>query len=447
VRTRCRRLAVLAAALLGVVVPVGRAGATTRTGAATLETDGSWPGLGTVCEKGPGGSETARGVGAHSVDIATFADPGNAAEPGLNAEFFELAGAFARWCNAAGGIDGRTIVVHDRDAGLFNAAQVTDEACQQDFMAVGGGLVFDGPAPPVRVGCGLGNLPSYVVSNEADAAALQVNPQDIRVGEIEAGWYGALGHRYPQAIRHFGIGAANEPSILDPTRKWEQAAEQQGWKVVDWQEPPFTVTDWAPYVAEAQSKGVEALETPTGTNVETYFEAMDTADYHPTFIFLGIGIPERLGNQEAHVAVSGPLPPIYFATQNWPFELAAQSPGLEQLIALMRRYAAGDPIDTDDEYAVDAWLLFAKSASACGADLTVSCVLDHAAAQTNWTGGGVYAPIAHLGLSDQRPTPSDCFLLMEVKGSGFAYDEADTRPNDQIWHCDVTSLFHVTGNG
>jgi hypothetical protein len=167
-------------------------------------------------------------VSAHSIDIATLADPGNSAEPGLNEEFFQLASAFAKWCNASGGIDGRKIVVHDRDAALVNAGQVTVESCQQDFMAIGGGLVFDESAVPVRVGCGLGDIPAYVVSNEADTAGLQVNPQDIRTDEIEAGWYNALGRRYPRAVEHFGIGAANEPSIIDPTRKWEQAAEQQG---------------------------------------------------------------------------------------------------------------------------------------------------------------------------------------------------------------------------
>ncbi len=438
---------VLAAlAVAGVVPASGADGATARARHALLA-DGTWPGMGTVCENGPGGGATARGVGAHSIDIATFADPGNSADPGLNEEFFQLAGAFARWCNASGGIDGRAIVVHDRDAALVNAGQVTEEACQQDFMSVGGGLVFDQSAVPVRVGCGLGDIPAYVVSNEADTAGLQVNPQDIRTDEIEAGWYSALGRRYPQAVKHFGIGAANEPSIIDPTRKWEQAAEQQGWKVVDWQEPPFTVTDWAPYVEEAQSKGVQALETPTGSNIETYFQAMDTAGYDPAFIFMGIGIPEQVGKPTYHVAVSGPFPPIYFAAQTWPFELASQSPGLEQLIALMRKDAPDDTIDTNDEYAIDAWLLFAKSASACGANLTVSCVLDHAAAETNWTGGGVYAPIAHLGMSDQKPTPSDCFLLMRVKGSGFAYDKADTMPNEQIWHCDPKSLYAVSASG
>ncbi len=441
---RYRHLFATVTTFVIAVAPLGRAGAST-TGPSQAK--GSWPGIGTVCASGPGGAATARGVSSRSINVATFADPGNTAEPGLNREFFELAQAFAAWCNAAGGIGGRKLVIHDRDGGLFNAGQVTEEACQQDFMAVGGGLVFDNSATPVRVTCGLGSIPAYVVSNEADSAALQVNPQDIRVDEIEAGWYAALGRRYPQAVKHFGIGAANEPAILDPTRKWEQAAEQQGWKVVNWQEPPFAVTDWAPYVAQAQSKGVQALETPTGTNVQTYFQAMQIANFDPKFIFLGLGIPDQLGKPTTQTAVSGPLPPIYFATQAWPFELASHSAGVEKLIALMHRYAAHDPINTNDEYALDAWLLFAKSASACGGDLSVSCVLHNAASQTEWTGGGVYAPIAHLGMSDQSPTPSACFALMQVKGQKFVYDYADTSPNNQIWHCDPKSLFSVSTRG
>ena len=57
------------------------------------------------------------------------------------------------------GHHGRTIVVHDRDAALVNAGQATEEACQQDFMGVGGGFVLDQSAVPVRVGCGLGDIP------------------------------------------------------------------------------------------------------------------------------------------------------------------------------------------------------------------------------------------------------------------------------------------------
>ncbi len=41
----------------------------------------------------------------------------------------------------------------------------------------------------------------------------------------------------------------------------------------------------------------------------------------------------------------------------------------------MHRYAKGDPIDFVDEEGAESWILWAKAASACGKDLTSSCVL------------------------------------------------------------------------
>ena len=145
--------------------------------ASTVTTTGTWPGVGKICGSGSGGSSTVRGVSSKSIDIATFSDPGNTVQPGLNIEFFQAAGAFAKWCNAAGGINGRTVVVHDRDAALFNAAQVTNQACQQDFMSVGGGMALDQPSVSVRVGCGLGQITGFTVSDASVSSALQVNPE------------------------------------------------------------------------------------------------------------------------------------------------------------------------------------------------------------------------------------------------------------------------------
>ena len=48
-----------------------------------------------------------------------------------------------KWCNAAGGINGRKIVNNLRDAALFNVKARMTEACAEDFMLVGGGVVFD----------------------------------------------------------------------------------------------------------------------------------------------------------------------------------------------------------------------------------------------------------------------------------------------------------------
>jgi hypothetical protein len=146
-------------------------------------------------------------------------------------------------------------------------------------------------------------------------------------------------------------------------------------------------------------------------------------------------------------AASTHLPPTYLAIQYWPFELSSESPGLQQLTAIMHKYSGGDQIDWDDELAFDSWILFAKSATACGSTLTVSCVLSQAATQQNWTGGGLAAPVAHLAMANQNPTPSDCFLMMSVQPNKFVYDKTDTNPNNQIWHCDPKTLIPVSANG
>ena len=370
--------------------------------------------------------------------------PPTRCSPVSTLNFLNFANAFADWCNAAGGIDGRHIVIDTEDGALFNAGQVMTEACQKDFMSVGGGLVLDTVAVPIRVGCGLGQITSFTVSDQSVDAALQVNPNGVNDSEIEAGWYGALAKKYPKAIKEFGTGGENQASILEQEHKDEQAAVAQGYKVVDFQEPPLNVTDWAPYIEEAQAKGVEALEPSASSNVGPYFQAMQTAGYSPAFVYMYENLYVKA---TAQATASIHLPPTYLALQLWPFELASQSPGLTELEAVMHKYAAGTAIDQNDALAASSWVLFAKSATACGADLTVSCVLSHAAAQKNWSAGDIQAPTAQLAMSDQNPTPSDCFTMVQLQGGKFTWDKSLTDPNNSIWHCDPKTLFKVSSTG
>ena len=246
-----------------------------------LSDNGEWPGVGKICEHGSVGPTSARGVTANTIDIAGFNDADNTVQPGLDLELLQAGLAFAAWCNASGGIDGRKIVLQDRDGGLFNDAQVTSEACQSDFMAVGGGLVLDQPTVPIRVGCGLGQITEFTVSNQAIDAKLQVSPANGSLTEVEGGFFGAVAKKFPQAIKHFGDGSPNTPSVIDPVTKWKDTALEQGYKLVDWQLPPIMVTDWGPYIQELESKGVQALEPANYSNMVPYMQAMVTAGYRP----------------------------------------------------------------------------------------------------------------------------------------------------------------------
>ena len=84
-----------------------------------------------VCGSGSAKAATTRGVTDSQIRIGVTADPGAAAAPGLEQEFFDTADGFAKWCNAAGGINGRKIVVDKLDAKLFNVGQVMTERARR----------------------------------------------------------------------------------------------------------------------------------------------------------------------------------------------------------------------------------------------------------------------------------------------------------------------------
>src|ERR1700691_2884785 len=285
---------------------------------------GTWPGGSKICEPGSGGASSVRGVGTKTSNIAVFNDAANTIVPGLEAEFPQQATAFADWCNAAGGINGRKIVIDNRDAALFNAAQQATASCQSDFMAVGGGMALDQPSVPIREKCGLGQISGYVVSNASVLGTDQVDPSGTNTDSISAGWFGALTKAYPKAVKVAGMGAGDTPSVLQPETKDEFAAEAQGWKVVDFLEPPVSVENWAPYVEQYQTKGVQALWPADDSNFTPFAQAMTTAGYHPAFVLLGTQF-DNTPTQKA-VAANPTLPPVYVETQWWPLALASQNP-------------------------------------------------------------------------------------------------------------------------
>jgi len=63
-----------------------------------------------------------------------------------------------------------------------------------------------------------------------------------------------------------------------------------------------------------------------------------------------------------------------------------------------------------------AWLLFAQAARDCDLEdnLTRTCVLEGAAAVTDWTGGGL-----HAATNPGANEPPECTLVLLVEGGAF----------------------------
>jgi hypothetical protein len=119
----------------------GAAGAdepTTTAAAVTTTTAATGPGdfgsMKELCGPGDASGATARGVTDAEIHVGTMGDPTNTVLPGIGQEAFDIGDAFVEWCNAAGGILGREIVLTKRDAKLFEVGARMIEACQSDFM-------------------------------------------------------------------------------------------------------------------------------------------------------------------------------------------------------------------------------------------------------------------------------------------------------------------------
>jgi hypothetical protein len=202
------------------------------------------------------------------------------------------------------------------------------------------------------------------------------------------------------------------------------------------------VENWAPYVEQYQEKGVTALWPADTADFTPFAQAMTTAGYHPAFVALGT----QFDNSQTQQAVGAnpTLPPVYVFTQWWPLSIVSQNRSTEELVTTMHKYAKGDTIDFDDEEGAESWLLWAKSASACGANLKVTCVLNHAAATKNWDAGGIQAPMPSLTLSNENPQPTPCFAMLRVTAKGITYDKTLTGPTQSIWNCNPKNVVHLT---
>src|SRR3954470_15587664 len=192
IRGRAMRRAV-GVSIIGVLVASGcsrsgssNATATTAPAGGTTATTAAASGVGdfgtlkAVCGPGDAKGATDPGVTDTSINMATIADPGFTGAPGLDQEMFDAADAFVGWCNAAGGILGRKIVLHKRDSALTQVAAKMIEACQApDFMLAGNGEALDATGVQQRLSCKLPEIAGYDVSAAAGIAPLSIDPLPV----------------------------------------------------------------------------------------------------------------------------------------------------------------------------------------------------------------------------------------------------------------------------
>jgi ABC-type branched-subunit amino acid transport system substrate-binding protein len=412
---------------------------TTGTTAAVVESRldaGGFGDLENVCQEGEGGPASDIGVTADSINVGTLTDKGFAARPGLNQEMVDAAVAFAAWCNEHGGINGRQLVIDDRDAALTAYNDRITESCAEDFALVGGGAVFDDADNGGRVACGLPNVAGFVVSETARVADLQVQPVPNPLTEYAAGAYRRLAEARPELMDHYGIMTGNVGATLSTRDQVLDAVTQLGFQTVFNQEYSSAgESNWRPFVEQMRDAGVEVFEwVGEPEYLSAIQEAMALVGFYPEVIMVNTNIYdtrylETVGNNTRNTLIR---------TAYTPFELADENPATADYLELMERYNPGGKLAQLGAQAVSAFLLFAQAASECGADLTRTCMIENAGSVTSWTGGGM-----HAEMNPSAGSAPQCFAFIAVTPGSFTVDEELTQPNEGIFNCDPENVLQT----
>ena len=391
-----------------------------------------------ICGPGSAKGATGRGVTDSQIRLGTSSDAGAAAAPGLEKEFFQVGAAFTKWCNAAGGINGRKLVLDQWDAKLFEVGQVFVNACQKDFMMVGNGNAFDSAGVKTRIGCKLGQIPSYVVSPEAANAGLQVLGLPQVATQYQAAGLRLLAKAYPDtAAKGVGIGGSNLASLIPQGKRIQQSLKQYGIKVTGLQEQPPLVDNYRPYMEQFKSAGTAGVDQFNGQDATAEVQAMQNVGWKPDWFLLSVPFynTSTIGS-----AKSVPYPPTYVQLTHLPFELASDYPVLQQARKILDDSMTNPALTDFTALAFNAWTLWAKSATACGSTLSVDCVLQKAGTEKTWTGGGMFPP-ANTDPTNQQV--GACALLIRLTTSGWVYDKKVTNPDNGVYNCDPANVQKV----
>jgi ABC-type branched-subunit amino acid transport system substrate-binding protein len=422
--TRARRASVRGASVVIVMGLVAAAcggshgnatpGATTGTGTPTTAAPAvvKFGTLDSPCGKGTATGATDTGVTATQIKIGYGDDRGYAAAPGLDKEMSDAVTPMIKWCNDQGGINGRKIVGKNYDAAVLQVTQAMTQACNDKvFMLVGQGFVLDANQEQTRIGCKLSTIPGFAVGTAfASGSGMQQpipNPGDE---EAVSSAY-QVAKLFPDAVKKAAFAYADFPATTETRDKAAAGYPKAGWKFLNCDQHYNIAgeSDWKPFASNLKACGVQAVVWvgSPDPNMENFLNASKQVGFTPIWATDPNQYTAAFAKWNGQNG--GAADKVYVRQTNVPFELASSVPAVKQYVDLVKK--SNGTIGLLGEQSASAFLLWATAVKSCGSNVTAKCVLDAAAAQKDWTGGGL-----HLPTNPGDNTAPRCGMLMKLNG-------------------------------
>ncbi len=390
-----------------------------------------------------------------TIQIGVPNDRGATIRPGLQKPVWDASVAFAAWCNAQGGIGGLQIELIDMDGKLFEVEAAMQKGCTTAFALVGGGNVQDDMQFSGKEGsdvqkCGLIDIPAYAVSATKSLSAGSVQPLPNPPTEVASTWFEDFQQLYPEQAAKWAPVWGNLPSLEAVKTRQEAVAEDVGMEQVgDFNYPPIGTTDWTPLALSIIESGATSMSwTGESPDVAKVIERLKDQGWKGRALLESNQYDQLFVGSASSQGLEGTIvrlgPHMLEEADRWP--------AVRKYLDLVDTYVDGGETALLGMQSMSAWLLFATAANACSdandGVLSRDCIIEQAAAVSDWTGGGLHGPQDPAEGPDA--TPSTCNQLLIVKGGRFErlFPEIGGEGDDgDGFHCPADATVEVAEKG
>ncbi|MDT4938768.1 MAG: hypothetical protein QOG80_2439 [Pseudonocardiales bacterium] len=388
-------------------------GPTQSSSSSAASGPGSFGTLGQVCGGGTAKGATDTGVTDTAIHVGTVADVGWSAAPGLLQPIFDGADAFVGWCNAAGGINGRKLVLDKRDSAFSNYLPQIQKSCTSDLAIVSMGILDDTGVDAWEK-CGLLNFTAATVGSKAAVAKDMIPMTPIPADQQTIGGFHLFFDQHPDWAQAVGSLYSNGVAGDREQHTYNEAITSLGGKIVYTAEYTPTTSNWTPFVQAMKKAGVKFLFLNDTANVTAGIEqAMSTLGWYPQ---LQIS-PSQLYDESTLQLAGKNIKNYYTYIPTTPFEASDTVPAVKQYLSLLDQYAPKAKKTFFGSTSFSAWLLLGTAIKSCGDNVTRQCISTYVATQKQWTGGGLQGPI-----DPASNRASECFAIMRVDSDKFVQE-------------------------
>jgi branched-chain amino acid transport system substrate-binding protein len=366
------------------------------------------------------------GVTAHSITVANVS---TLSLGGLFKGALVGTEAYFDMVNAAGGVNGRKVIVTSTDDGFTGAGNKAgvQNAINNDYALVGGFSAQDS----------FGGAVLEANPGMPDVAVI-VDPATSKFRNIYSpvplpgGWQeGPLQYykkQFPKDTDAVGTIISDQPAGLSQWAGEEYALKKVGYKVIYVHATPESQSDFTANVIAMKDAGVKLLFLDQLPEIYTASILKDLAEqsYHPQVI-LGAG-----SYSNALVTNAGGAANVDGAAVNQEASLyLGQDSGLIPSVATFNKWVKiASPGFSSDIFSFYGWLsaeLFTDALAKAGTDPSRGSLLQALSKITNFSGNNLETPVDPSG-----KTVSNCYLLAKIANG--QYQRIDDPPVDSSTH-------------